>query len=311
MSNKRSREMILVAAVITTACLMSPPARGQSPGGAHLGDIDVPAIKVVEFEVALSDAAWADASGQPIPRGYLRWAQYVRSQSGHQEPPISSPPRDGQLTENPKVATVKVALAGPERFDPNKSWPLLVVNATMNASNIGGLGAYYEAATAGGWVVLAVDGSVPPRDDSNAWRWALLASALDHLHAHWPSSKKWPVACAGFSGGAKRSGYLAAILAKADYRVVGMWMGGCNEDMATEGLAVYQPDRNRFLEVPIFLSSGTSDTVATPQHHQHVMESMQKTGFKKIRLRSYEGGHGIFSDHIKEALAWFVEQTSQ
>ncbi len=54
---------------------------------------------------------------------------------------------------NPPVATAHVALGVPHNFDPEKSWPILLISATVDASNIEVLHAYKEAALAAGWVV--------------------------------------------------------------------------------------------------------------------------------------------------------------
>ena len=75
---------------------------------------------------------------------------------------------------------------------------------------------------------------------------------------------------------------------KENYPVIGMFMGGCNEDLASLGLKLSQPGE-QFKQVPIFLSSGTTDPIATPEQHATVKQSMRRTGFEKIRLENYEG----------------------
>src|SRR2546427_7623865 len=107
-------------------------------------------------------------------------------------------------------------------------------------------------------------GNGPPVDtqtDTVQWGWAMLGSVLDFFSRTWPQTKPWPVACAGFSGGAKRSATVAAAMMRENYRVIGIFMGGCNEDWATVGLRLFQPGE-RFKHVPIFLSSGNRDPIA-------------------------------------------------
>lgn len=75
------------------------------------------------------------------------------------------------------------------------------------------------------------DATVRPRIDSTQWRLGMLAAALEAIRKEWPQSSKWPVAFAGFSGGAKRSGTLGAMLSKTgSVRICGFFLSGINED---------------------------------------------------------------------------------
>ena len=60
-----------------------------------------------------------------------------------------------------------------------------------------------ESDFAEGWVLLAGDGPQHAKNDNVAWREAMTLAAVDALHRSFPGSKKWPMACAGFSGEAK------------------------------------------------------------------------------------------------------------
>lgn len=120
-------------------------------------------------------------------------------------------------------------------------WPILIISATVDASNIELLHAYKEAALAAGWVILAADAPAKPKEDNTDRRLALIDAALDYLAAHWPDSKNWPSAAGGFSGDAKRSGFVAGWLMKQQRRVLGILMGGCNEDTATMALDRFHP----------------------------------------------------------------------
>jgi hypothetical protein len=44
----------------------------------------------------------------------------------------------------------------------------------------------------------------------------------------------------------------------------------------------------------VFFSSGKSDTIANPGQHEYVMKSLKATGFHKVRLESFAGGHDIY-----------------
>jgi predicted esterase len=85
-----------------------------------------------------------------------------------------------------------------------------------------------------------------------------------------------------------------------------MLMMGCN-DMATVAYRKSAPPN--FLAAAVFLSSGKSDTIATPAQHEYVQASLRATGFQKVRLESFDGAHNIYQPHITEALFWFVAQS--
>lgn len=212
----------------------------------------------------------------------------------------------------PEINPAKIGLAVPADFNPDGPNRVLAINTTSGAkgaSSIGHMRGFVNTALNEGWVVIAAEGSVLPgyQTDTNEYRWAVLGAGLRHLHEKWPASKDWDFACAGNSGGAKRSGYIAAIMAKEGYNVIGMYMGGCNDDMASRGLDEYRPKKSVFQKVPIFLSSGEKDGIATPAQTQGVAARMERNGFKNVRVESHPGGHGLSNEHITMALKWFVE----
>jgi hypothetical protein len=210
---------------------------------------------------------------------------------------------------NAKLAHARMAIAVPQAFDPQKSWPVLVISNTEAYSNIDSLRQFKQAAVDEGWVILAADGVEAEKDKEGSMRWPCIAAAFDYLTAAWPTVKNWPVACGGMSGGAKNSAFLAADLARERHRVIGMLMMGCNQDMASVAYRKSAPPN--FLSAAVFLSSGKSDTIATPANHVAVKNSLQGTGFRKLRLESFDGAHDIYQPHIGEALRWFIAQSSQ
>lgn len=208
---------------------------------------------------------------------------------------------------NPRPETGWAVLTFPPGFDPSRSWPMLVVSSSsdFNRSSAEDTGWYRQPATAEGWVVLGADALVRPRIDSTQWRLAMLGAALETIRKEWPQSAKWPVAFAGFSGGSKRSGLLGAMLAKSGaVRVCGFFLSGINEDRLGQAYKTYQPGPG-FLEVPVWLSSGVGDTVATPGAHYLVKASLERTGFKRVRLEQFTGGHQLKMSEVRRALQWF------
>jgi predicted esterase len=89
-------------------------------------------------------------------------------------------------------------------------------------------------------------------------------------------------------------------------RVIGLWMGGCNEDRASDALRWHKPG-TAFFQVPIFLSSGLADPIATPAQHAAVRDAMGRAGFRNVRLETYAGTHWMNAAQIAAGLRWFKE----
>lgn len=207
--------------------------------------------------------------------------------------------------------TARIAYAVPPEFNPARPCPILVISATSDPSynsSILHLRDFAKAATVEGWVVVAAD---PPRPvplglDSNELRYALARAALDHLATLWPGSDQWPLALGGFSGGAKRSGWLAAMFARDGRLPIGIFQGGCNAATTAEAVNIYGPPRRAFRTVPVFLSSGETDGISTPGQHRAVATALRADGFSRVRLESYAGGHVLDPAHVGAALRWFL-----
>src|SRR4051812_23769481 len=208
---------------------------------------------------------------------------------------------------NPRPETGRAVLTFPAGFDPSRSWPILIVTSTSDFNRTSAMDAdwYRAPATAEGWIVLGSDATTAPRIDSTQWRLGLLGAALEAIRKDWPQSAKWPVAFAGFSGGSKRSGVLGAMLAKSgSVRICGFFLSGINEDRLGEAYKTYHPGRG-LLEVPVWLSSGANDPIATPVAHNMVKASLERTGFKRVRLEQFGGGHQLKLSEVRRALQWF------
>lgn len=198
-------------------------------------------------------------------------------------------------------------LATPGNFDPRKSWPVLVPCSTSDfkRQNRDDLVQFYRTiGLAEGWVLLAGDGPQHARNDTAAWRGAMTLAAINALRRSFPGSDKWPIACAGFSGGGKGVGYVAPLLAKSGCRIVGIYMTGANEDHLSDGYTRIQPGAN-FLSTPIYISAGQDDRIATVEQQYNVLGSIKRTGFSRIRIGTFHGGHEVNDGQTSVALAWF------
>src|SRR5436190_14912612 len=174
---------------------------------------------------------------------------------------------------NPVPEGAVAVMAAPANFDPTKSWPVLIICSTSDfkRQNRDDLADFYRrVGLAEGWVLLAGDGPQHPKNDNVAWRESMTMAAVDALHRSFPGSEKWPIACAGFSGGGKGVGYVAPFLAKNGCHVIGVYMTGANEDHLSDGYARLQPGPG-FLNTPIYFSAGHEDRIATQEQQYAVV----------------------------------------
>src|SRR5882724_7174644 len=210
---------------------------------------------------------------------------------------------------NPVPQSAVAVLATPANFDPRKSWPVLVPCSTSDfkRQNRDDLVQFYQrVGLTEGWVLLAGDGPQHARNDTAAWRLAMNMAAIDALHRSFAGSEKWPMACAGFSGGAKGAGSIAPILARSGCRITGIYLTGVNQDYLSPGYARSQPGAN-FLMTPIYVSAGHDDRIATLEQQYDVAGSIKRTGFQRVRIGTFRGGHEVNDAQTSMALRWFRE----
>ena len=210
---------------------------------------------------------------------------------------------------NPVPPYAVAVLATPNNFDPRKSWPVLVICSTSDfkRQNRNDLVQFYRrVGLAEGWVLLAGDGPQNARNDTAAWRLAMTMAAIDALHRSFPGSEKWPMACAGFSGGAKGAGSVAPMLARSGCRISGMYLTGVNQDYLSPGYARAQPGAD-FLKTPIYVSAGHDDKIATLEQQYDVAGSIKRTGFSRVKIGTFRGEHEVNDAQTSIALRWFRE----
>jgi len=208
---------------------------------------------------------------------------------------------------NPVPQSAIAVLATPANFDPRKSWPVLIAFSTndFKRQNRDDLVEFYRRVGLGeGWVLLAGDGPQPARSDTVGWRAAMTMAAIDALHRSFAGSKKWPIVCAGFSGGAKSASFIAPLLAKSGCRIIGIYLTGANQEHLSEGYKNFQPGAH-FLITPIFISAGHDDRIATLEQQYAVVGSIKRTGFNRVRIGTFRGGHEVNDAQTSIALRWF------
>ena len=208
---------------------------------------------------------------------------------------------------NPVPPYAVAVMATPANFNPTKSWPVLVTCSTSDfkRQNRNDLTDFYKrVGLSEGWVLLAGDGPQHAKNDNVAWRESMTLAAIDALHRSFPGSEKWPIACAGFSGGGKGVGYLAPFLARNGCRITGIYLTGVNEDYLSGGYARSQPGAD-FLRTPIYVSAGHDDRVARLEQQYDVVGLIKRTGFTRIRIGTFRGGHEVNDAQTSIALEWF------
>jgi len=214
--------------------------------------------------------------------------------------------RDGVFGDISLGLTIDMSIAAPKNFDPGKPNKFLIISAPGNGRSAEAMNSFWKTGVERGWIVIGC--SLPGEKDGDALiRMATILSGLDVLHQAWPGSRKWPVAAAGNSGGAKMTGTIGALLVKHGYNLIGIFKGGCNQQFIGTAINDYKPDKARLLKTPIFLSSGLQDTVATPRMFGTVERQLNELGFKHVRLENYDGEHSVNQAQIAMALDWFVQ----
>jgi hypothetical protein len=210
---------------------------------------------------------------------------------------------------NPVPPSALAVLATPANFDPKKSWPVLVICSTSDfgRQNRHDLVQFYQkVGLAEGWILLAGDGPQHAPKDTAAWRLAMTMAAIDALHHSFPGSEKWPMACAGFSGGAKGAGSIAPVLARNGCHIIGLYLTGVNQDYLSPGYARAQPGAD-FLKTPVYISAGHDDRIATVQQQYDVAGLVKRTGFTRLRIGTFHGSHEVNDAQTSIALRWFRE----
>lgn len=210
------------------------------------------------------------------------------------------------------VTSVQVAISVPESFDPSRVWPVMVVSATSDPGHNSSralMRRFSQAAMNAGWILVAADPleKVSMEEDSLRLRYVMVSIALLELGRLWPLGTGAPLAFGGFSGGAKHSGVLAAEFAARNRLAIGVFQSGIN----SETLALVGKELNvmtdAFRRIPVFLTGGKRDKIATPAAHRAVAAALKNAGFKRVRLEFSEGGHEIDRAMLEAALKWFSE----
>ncbi|MEO5916386.1 MAG: hypothetical protein ABIS50_19270 [Luteolibacter sp.] len=206
----------------------------------------------------------------------------------------------------------RIAIVVPANFDPAKPQHVYIpCSATNNpeeakAGNVKVIGEYTKACLDNGWICLTTDS-----DLGITANFIALENAIEKLDNEWPNFRRWGFATGGFSGGGKGCYYVAAQLIRTDHRVIGTFMGACNEDWSAKCRDYLKAPIAGYRTVNTFLSVGKNDTLATPEICAKNEQSLHAGGITSTRLELFDGGHVLHKPHIDVALKWFVEKEAK
>jgi len=230
----------------------------------------------------------------------------------HVEVPTAPLERDALATiPGVDADRIELGLALPPELDRARPHPILITQVTADArSNVAALGAYVPAALEQGYVALTAQATPWPSagHDTILHRYASVRAALRWLAAEIPGSDRWPLVLAGFSGGAKISQALAFSLTLEQRRVVGVYLGGCNEDHSGVLLREFPAVQEPFSRIAYYLSVGRDDRIAPPASVRAVADSLRAAGAGPVELSVHAGEHRLDTRDLSRALRWFQAQ---
>jgi predicted esterase len=214
------------------------------------------------------------------------------------------------------VVHALVTIAVPKSFDPARDWPVMVISATSDPqyhSSRALLRAYVDTALGAGWILVAADPEegVAVDQDEVLLRYALDTAALAVLKLQWPGADTAALSFGGFSGGAKYSGWLAAVFASQGRTIMGLYLAGINEDTVSRAARELGILSDNYRRVPIFLQSGEKDEIATTADHLRVYDDLKRAGFRNVRIEYFAGPHTVDPTPMRTALDWFRELTAR
>ena len=207
--------------------------------------------------------------------------------------------------EKGKDTGFKIALALPADFDPAKPQKVFVVCTAENneqqstAGNVGMMSFFGKQCASNGWICMAYDSNLGRvRHDVD------LQAAMAKINAQWPGFKGWQFATGGFSGGAKACMFPMAYLIKNEYKVIGGFLAGCNEDLSGTAQKLYRVPKADFKDVKIFLGNPTYKA----EYAEPVKDSMKRNGISNVRAELHNGKNSLEYTQFAEGLKWIAGQ---
>lgn len=174
--------------------------------------------------------------------------------------------------------------------------------AERKSGNCSKFGMYSKSCTDNGWVCIAIDSNtgVPSNYESQRLAFELISK-------EWPGFASSRFSAGGFSGGSKGCWGIVAWLIKNRHAVSGVYMGGCNSDYSESHKKSVGAPSGDYRKIRAYLSTGKSDTIASPTSSKEVQKSLESNGIRNVRYELYDGGHVFNSPQFVDSLKWFAE----
>ncbi|QQL44779.1 hypothetical protein [Sulfuriroseicoccus oceanibius] len=105
---------------------------------------------------------------------------------------------------------------------------------------------------------------------------------------------------------------MAPLTASIDDREVrGAFLGGCNEgDFWEYAMADFRAKKATLRKIKVFVSSGTNDKLVSAAYRAKVEAACKAAGIRQLRSETYDGGHQLNHQQLKDALIWFLSEES-
>jgi len=207
------------------------------------------------------------------------------------------------------LRTIRVLLAVPADFAPDKATPMFIADDTTPGRNAARARALAKPGIEEGYIVLGAEaGEIDSDGKLRSWnsRGTCARRALQAIAEMWPASLDWPLYYGGFSGGGKNCYFTAAFILKHLERAPrGFYMAGANELMLDPAREQYKLPSSAMRDVAVFLSNGDEDPTAPVAKAQDLAGELRRMGLKQVRQESFPGGHRQNMEHFTEAVRWF------
>ena len=150
---------------------------------------------------------------------------------------------------------------------------------------------------------------MPTWEDTLSLRFVLDLLAMDALQGAWRNAGKAPVAFAGYGGGAKFAGWLSVMFASQHAHVVGVYQASIEDETLINAAMQFQVLTDAtYLDVPVYLYGGASDTGASAERLRDVQKKLQRFGYKNVDLAFREGSAETDPLALRHALDWFRDR---
>jgi predicted esterase len=103
----------------------------------------------------------------------------------------------------------------------------------------------------------------------------------------------------------------AGQLLECKLEVIGMFLGGCNEDWTEKAQEQTGVKKSAQKKMRVFISNGKQDTVSTVEHAEKLRDNLEGKDYAAVEMDLFEGQHTINQESYAKGLAWLKEPTKK